>query len=112
MARYSGLVGFSDEMQEVRPGVWEDVITERKYVGDVVKATRYSREQPESVNNAISVQNSISILADGYANEHTSAIRYVKWAGALWTVTAVEVERPRLLLRLGEVYHGPTPAVA
>jgi hypothetical protein len=51
-------------------------------------------------------------MADAYANEHFFAIRYVEWAGVLWTVSMVEVQSPRLLLRLGEVYNGPTPAVA
>jgi hypothetical protein len=33
----------------------------------------------------------ISIVADAYANDHFFAIRYVEWAGVLWTVTDVEV---------------------
>jgi hypothetical protein len=49
-------------------------------------------------------------VADQYANEHFFAIRYVEWAGTLWTVDSVEVQIPRLLLRLGKVYNGPTPA--
>jgi hypothetical protein len=60
------------------------------------------------VNDDLSVNNSISIVADEYANEHFFAIRYVAWAGTLWTVTNVEVQSPRLLLTLGGVYNGPT----
>lgn len=108
MARFFGPVGFGSTV-EVRPGVWEDVITEIEYFGDVIRNTRQVRENQESVNNTLSVQNSISIVADENASENVSAIRYVGWAGELWTVSAVEVERPRLILRLGEVYHGPTP---
>jgi hypothetical protein len=47
-------------------------------------------------------------VADAYANEHYFAIRYVEWAGVRWTVRDVEVQRPRLLLRLGEVWNGLT----
>jgi hypothetical protein len=36
-------------------------------------------------------------------------MRYVEWAGVRWTVQDVEVQRPRLLLRLGEVYNGKSP---
>ena len=54
----------------------------------------------------------LAIVADAYANDHFFAIRYVEWAGVLWTISSVEVQSPRLLLRLGEVYNGPTPAVA
>lgn len=106
MARFFGKVGYGETV-EVRPGVWDDVITERSYFGDVVRNARQVRENQESVNNDISVQNSISIVADAYANEHFFAIKYVEWAGKLWTVSEVTVEAPRLLLRLGEVYNGP-----
>ena len=85
-------------------------IVERLYFGDVVRNQRNLREG-ENLNPDLSVQNSISIVADAYANEHFFAIRYVEWAGALWTVSSVEVQSPRLLLRLGEVYNGPTPGI-
>lgn len=52
--------------------------------------------------------NSISIVADKYANEHFFLIRYVMWEGVRWTVTNVEVRAPRLLLSIGSVYNGPT----
>ena len=51
----------------------------------------------------------ISIVADPYANENFFAIRYVQWMGTLWKVTEVEVQSPRLLLRLGGKYNGPIP---
>jgi hypothetical protein len=46
-------------------------------------------------------------VADAYANENFFAILYVEWMGALWTISEVEVQSPRLLLRLGKVYNGP-----
>jgi len=107
MARFHGKVGYG-ESTETSPGVWEDVITERLYYGDVVRNSR-TLVDGEDLNQDLSVGNSISIVADAYANGHIFAIRYVEWAGALWTVPSVEVERPRLILRLGEVYNGPTP---
>lgn len=105
MTRFSGKVGYGVTVQ-TSPGVYEDVITEFPYFGDVVRNSLKFREG-ESVNNDLSVSNSISIVADAYANEHFFAIRYVEWAGALWTVSEVEVQSPRLLLRLGGVYNGP-----
>lgn len=108
MARFSGKVGYGSS-EETAPGVWEDTIVEISYFGDVVRNTR-KLQNGESVNDDISVSNSISIVADAYANEHFFAIRYVEWAGALWTVSDVEVQSPRLLLRLGEVYNGPKGA--
>ncbi len=107
MARFSGKVGYG-EATEIAPGVHDDVITEISYFGDVIRNTRRLQEG-QKVNDDLTVGNSISIVADGYANEHIFAIRYVEWSGSLWTVTDVEVQRPRLILRLGGVYNGPTP---
>jgi hypothetical protein len=109
MARFYGRVGYGETI-ETAPGVWVDLVIERSYFGDVVRNAR-SLQQGENLNSDLSVQNSISIVADAYANEHFFAIRYVEWAGVLWTVSTVEVQSPRLLLRLGEVYNGPTVAV-
>lgn len=106
MARFFGSVGYG-EATESAPGVWMDVITEYDYYGDVIRDTR-QLEKGMGANSNISVLNSISIVADAYANEHFHAMRYVKWAGTLWIVTTVEVQSPRLLLRLGGVYNGPT----
>lgn len=105
MAKFYGKVGYG-ETQEFANGVWKDVITEVPYFGDVVRNTR-KLQSGEKVNDDLTVGNSISIVADAYANEHFFAIRYVEWMGAQWTVTEVEVQSPRLLLRLGGVYNGP-----
>ncbi len=108
MAKFFGKVGYGETI-ETPPGsgVWVDQIVEYNYYGDVVRNTRKLQEG-EFLNNDISVGNSISIVTDAYANEHFFAIRYIQWAGVLWTVESVEVQSPRLLLRLGGVYNGPT----
>ena len=110
MARFYGRIGYGESVESA-PGVWEDQIVEHSYTGDIIRNSRNLREG-ENLNMDLSVQNSISIVADAYANDHFFAIRYVEWAGTLWTISSVEVQSPRLLLRLGEVYNGPTPAVA
>ena len=106
MAKFWGVVGYAHGTVESKPGVWSDSIVEKSYYGDVVRNTR-RLDEVEKVNMDISVGNSISIVADAYASEHFFAIRYLEWAGTLWTVTDVEVQSPRLLLRLGGVYNGP-----
>lgn len=111
MARFYGRVGYGTAVEdETGSGVWVDDIVEYSYYGDVIRNTRNLREG-ENLNADLTVENSISIVADAYANEHFFAIRYVEWAGTLWTVSSVEVQSPRLLLRLGEVYNGTTPTV-
>lgn len=112
MARFFGRVGYGTSVETpAESGIWVDQIDEYYYYGDVIRNSRYLREG-EKVNPDLFAENSISIVADAYANEHFFAIRYVEWAGVLWTVSSVEVQSPRLLLRLGEVYNGPTAPVA
>lgn len=110
MPKFYGAIGYGETV-ETSPGsgVYQDVITEKMYYGDVIRNTRRLKEG-ESLNNDLSVGNSISIVADAYANNHFFSIRYIQWAGARWTVSEVEVQSPRLLLRLGEVYNGPPAA--
>jgi hypothetical protein len=107
MAKFFDIVGFGT-ITKISPGVFDDVITERSYRGDIIRNAK-SSDQGDKVNDDVSVENSISIVADQYASENIFAIRYVRWAGFLWKVANVEVQRPRLILRLGGVYNGPTP---
>ena len=104
MAKFYGLIGYG-EPTETRAGVWEDVISERSAKGDVLRNQR-RMENGESINDDISLNNQISIVADPYALEHYFAIRYVKWMGGYWKVTNVEVQYPRLLLTIGGLYRG------
>lgn len=104
MARFAGLVGFAHSVKTA-PGVTREVITEREYFGDVKRAA-VNAQYMQTVNPDIRTQNSIEIVADDYVSENIFAIRFVEWAGVTWMVTEVAVQRPRLILRLGGVYHG------
>jgi len=106
MTRFHGRIGYGESI-EAQPGVFADLIVEHYYYGDVVRTSRQLREG-DHLNPDLLSGNSISIVGNEYALEHFFAIRYVEWAGELWTVVDVEVQRPRLILRLGEVYNGPT----
>ena len=106
MARFYGKVGFGEAVEE-SPGVFTDSIVERNYYGDVVQ-NRRTLQEDENLNKDLVVSSSISLVADAYAREHFFAIKYVEWAGTLWAISDVEVQTPRLVLRLGEVYNGPT----
>lgn len=104
MARFHGVIGYGDTI-ETKPGVWKDAINERMYTGSILQNNR-KQDVGDKVNDDISVGNRISILADPYAYEHFFNIEYVQWAGVLWKVSDVDVQRPRLILRLGGVYNG------
>ena len=107
MAKFYGVIGYGESV-EVSPGVWADDIVEYTYFGDVVRNTRRLQEG-ENLNDNLSVNNSISIVADAYANNHFYNMKYIFWQGTKWKISEVDVQPPRLILRLGGVYNGPTP---
>lgn len=104
MAKYYGKIGYA-VTAETSPGVWTEQIVERSYKGDVKRMFK-KWDAGEKVNDDLDVSNEISILSDPYAEQHFHQIRYVAWAGALWKVKNVTVERPRLRLTIGGVYNG------
>ena len=108
MAKFYGPIGFVISVEtEKGSGIWEDVVIERNYRGDVIRS--YKRwNNGEHLNSDLDVSNTISIVADPYASAKIFAIRYVKWLGGYWQVTNVEVQPPRLSLSIGGVYNGPT----
>jgi hypothetical protein len=107
MAKFYGVVGYVEtEESKTSPGVWSDVATEHKYKGDVIRDTR-RWENGKSLNENLVISNQISIVADAFAYQNFSTMRYVKWMGVAWKITTVEVQRPRLILTLGGVHNGP-----
>ena len=107
MAKWFGKVGYEEE-KEVRPGVWDQEVTEREYYGDTYRNLRKIQNSGE-VNDTVTLANTISIVADPYAMNHFHSIRYATFSGARWKVTDVEPQYPRLLLTLGGVWNGNTP---
>lgn len=103
MAKFCGKIGFFVPVETV-PGVWEETIVERTYYGDLMR--NIGKSQPTGgVNNDINVANSISIVADPYANNNFLHMKYAEFMGAKWNITNVEVQYPRLILTIGGVYH-------
>lgn len=106
MAKFYGKIGYAESV-EIRPGVWEDTITERPYSGDTVQNNSRWNTNPDTVNDDIKLSDKLSIVTDPYANQNFQQMRYVEYMGGLWKIVGVEVARPRLLLTLGGVYNGP-----
>lgn len=103
MARYHGYVGYAIDV-EAYPGVWEEQISEHEYFGDVVK-NRMNIQQNGNVNAKITISNSISIIGDPFAYEHVYAMRYVTYLNKKWTITNIDIQRPRLILTIGGLYN-------
>ena len=104
MAKFYGTIGYVNTV-ETEPGMWEEQKTERQYSGELLKNTR-RLESSGGVNDNINISNEVSIVADPYAYENFHAMRYIKFMGAKWKISNVEVRYPRLILTIGGVYNG------
>jgi len=101
--KWCGKIGFAEQV-ETYPDVWEEVITEKTYYGDIIRNTRRI-QAVDKVNSDLTIQNEISIVADPYATNNFYSMRYIVFMGTKWIVSSVEVQYPRLILSLGGQYH-------
>lgn len=105
MGKWFGKVGYA-VTEETEPGIWEEVITEREYYGDIT-TDRWKRQNSGEVNDNINLSNVISIVADTFAYQNCSNMIYVEIMGAKWKISDIDVsQRPRLILTVGGVYNG------
>ncbi len=103
MSKYYGKIGYA-EFVETAPDVYQQVITEREYFGDVIKDTR-KWVGTQHLNDDLNISNRISIVSDPYAYSNFHSMVWCEFMGAKWKVTNVEVAYPRLILDLGGVYN-------
>ena len=103
MAKWAGKIGFATQT-ETKPGVWEDVITEKSYKGDELKNS-FQHQPTDQLHDKITIVNRISVIANPYAYKHVQAMRYATFMGEKWEIKHVEVLRPRLILTLGGEYN-------
>lgn len=105
MAKWYGKVGYI-VTKEVEPGDWRPESVERPYYGDLMKNISKWSPANNKTNDDLNISNQISIVADPFAYQNFQSIRYVEFMGAVWDVTSVEVQYPRLILTVGGVYNG------
>lgn len=104
MGKFYGKIGFAVQ-KEIRPGYWDEEITERPYYGDLIRNHRKLKVSGQ-VNDNVSLSNEISIIGDPFAIEHFYNMRYVDFMGARWKISDIEIQYPRLILTIGDLYHG------
>lgn len=106
--KFYGKIGFLDTVEtdpENHPGVFEETWVERAYYGEHLSTYSSRWKNTSNLNDDVSITTRISILADPYASDNFKKIRYVDWNGALWEVSNVEVQFPRLVLSVGDLYN-------
>lgn len=101
--KWSGKIGFV-ETKETRPGVWENVTTERNFYGDVIRDIRRNQSSGQ-VNDDINISNRISIVSNSFVRDNLSFMKYIEFMGAKWKITDVEVQYPRLVLTIGGLWN-------
>ena len=104
MGKWYGKIGFAETVK-TKPGVWEELITEKEYFGDLTRNTRRLQSSSQ-LNDDINIANEISIVADPFANQNFHSMRYIEFMGAKWKISNVEVQYPRLILTVGGLYNG------
>lgn len=104
--KFYGPIGYGTT-SETTSGVWTESVIERDYRGDVLQNFKRT-SQGEGINDNIEISNKISIISDPFAMQHFHSIKYVKWMGAAWKVSSIDVQYPRLILTIGGVYNGET----
>lgn len=104
--KFSGIIGFWTNDVVTTPGVYRPGIIEKKYTGDVLKNIRRFQSVENQQNDDLKLNNRLSIISDLYMQKNWSSIKYVVWNGVKWSVTAVDVNYPRIILDLGGVYNG------
>ena len=111
--RYCAKIGFRDTYEKVDEhgnptSIWVEDITEKTYKADVM-SNGYRNQQGDSINDDYRVNVKLSMIAcDAYVISHLNSVIYCEWLGKKWKVTAVELERPRLIVTLGGEYNATT----
>lgn len=103
--KFSIRIGYNiTEPEEPDSDIYVNRVIERECYGET---TRVSSKWQNSghVNDDISINNEISIMADPFAMEHFSNIAYAEFLGTKWKVNSIEIQYPRLLLSVGGVYN-------
>ena len=103
MSKFYGPIGFG-VTERTAPGIYEPVISERKYYAEVMSNSRRYESSGDSINDNLNINNKFSILADPYAKENFHSMLYIEFMGTKWKITNVEVQYPRLILTVGGVY--------
>lgn len=104
MSKWYGIIGYVEDV-ETEPGIWEQKATEKPYFGDVLKNTsRWTSSG--NLNDNTTIDSQISIIADPFAFQHFSSIKYVEFMGAVWEVSTIKPEYPRLIVSMGGLWNG------
>lgn len=103
MPKCSGVIGYA-LAGETQPGVWTEGITEKKYIGEIIKDNRRIVDQGE-INGSINISNNISIISNRFMLDNMEYMRYLTFNKSKWKISSVEIKPPRIIITLGGLYN-------
>ena len=103
MSRWYGKIGFSVQ-EETSPGIWNEVVEEKNYYGDLSKRSRRWQQGQDLIDD-ITITNELTITTDPYIIENLTNIKYVVIMDIKWKITNITLSAPRLTLTLGGIYN-------
>lgn len=109
MAKFHGKVGYEITAEDPnRPGIYVPTIVERKYYGTFTRQYNTVTDSDKLVDD-FKLNMELELMADGFARENFSAIRYVEYMNSKWKVSSAQVRGPRIIVDFGGVYNDPRP---
>lgn len=109
MSKWSGDIGFESNQHEdpIGSGIFVSGIVDKHYKGDLTYESSKNLAG-SGANDNLRLNQKLSIVADPYAYQNYTQIKYAKILSTRWKVESVELARPRLYLTLGGIWNGPT----
>lgn len=104
MSKFYGAIGFANTVKTA-PGVTSRQDIEKYYAGDILELSK-QYQSGDKVNDDISLNMSLSIIADPFAINNIGMIRYIVYLGNKWKVTSIKISYPRIQLTIGGLYNG------
>lgn len=99
----SGKIGYA-RTEEASPGVYQEIITEKQYYGDVVRNNAQIIDS-STINYNVRLNNNISVLCDKYMTDNLGCIRYLTFKKSKWKISSIEIKDNRMIFTLGDLYN-------
>ena len=103
MPKCSGVIGYA-LAGETQPGVWTEGITEKRYIGDIIKDNRRIVDQGE-INGSINISNNISVISNRFMLDNMAFMKYITYMNSKWKISSVDIKPPRIIITLGGIYN-------
>jgi hypothetical protein len=103
MSKFAGLVGY-DTQEESVPGVWSPVEKTVMMKGDIIRQSS-SNQNGVKVNNDVTLSHRVSLMGDSYAFANYLQIKWIQVDGHKWSITSIELQRPRIIVTLGGLWN-------